>query len=185
VKLDFTSDLANLQDADNFYRWAGTCSVSTSKRCQPDAASSAVCFAGVEGNTTGCDECTGGDGVCNVSSPGVTIWQWLVDLNTAGYAGHSDWRVATRAELESILDLDFAVWTPPVVDAAFQGASCGAACTDVTDPACSCTRSTGHWSASTYAPNPGNAWFVGFDGGSVSAGSKANFSNVRAVRGGS
>ena len=36
VKLDGTQDFANLQDADNYYQWAGTCSVTTSKYCQPD-----------------------------------------------------------------------------------------------------------------------------------------------------
>lgn len=180
------ANLANLQDADNLYRWSGACSIATSKRCQPDAASEAACLAGVEGNPDGCSQCTGGEGVCTIGSPGVTVWEWLADLNTASFGGHADWRLATKAELESILDLDFTSWTPPVVDAAFHGASCGTGCTDVTDPLCSCTHSNYYWSASTYARIPYGAWVVYFNDGYVVAGDKpANSNAVRAVRGGS
>lgn len=187
VKLDSTTDGANLQDADNTHRWSGQCSVATSKRCQPDAASEAACLAGTEGGTAGCLQCTGGEGTCTVTPEG-TIWQWLVALNTANYGGHDDWRVATRRELETVLDLTDT--TPsPVVDVAFHGASCGGACADVTDPACSCTASAGggyYWSASSYAPLPVEAWLTGFAGGDVGAYNKASFdAHVRAVRGGS
>jgi hypothetical protein len=182
VKLDSTLDLANLQDADNYYRWSGTCSVTTSKRCQPDAASEAACLAGVEGDPTGCSQCTGGEGTCTVT-PNGTIWQMVAALNTANYGGHNDWRVPTRLELEGILDL--ADMTPPVVNVAFQGASCGAVCTDVNDPACSCTQSYDYWSASTYAPSPILAWVVNFSDGFVDFSSKTNDLYVRAVRSGS
>jgi len=181
VKLDFTTDLANLQDADNFYRWSGACSIGGAL-CQPDAPAETACLAGVEGDPNGCAQCV--SGVCNLSSSGVTVWQWLTALNTANYAGHADWRLATKGEYVSIID-DTDV-TPPVVNVAFHGASCGAACTDVNDPACSCTRSINYWSASTYAPNSVYAWFVYFSVGTVDATSKPhNFLSVRAVRGGS
>jgi len=183
VKLDSTLDPANLQDADNYYRWSGTCSVTTSKHCQPDAVSEAACLAGVEGDPTGCSQCTGGEGTCTVSSPGVTVWQWLVALNTANFAGHSDWRLATKGEYVSIIDDTDA--TPPVVNVALQGASCGVACADVNDPACSCTQSGNYWSASTYLPNPVNAWNVYFGDGYVFYFAKTLNSHVRAVRSGS
>jgi len=182
VKLDFTTDLANLQDADNFYRWSGTCSVATSKRCQPNAAASTACFAGVEGDTTGCDECTGGEGTCTVT-PNGTIWQWLNDLNTANYGGHNDWRVPGLQELVTLVD--YADATAPITFAALHGASCGAACTDVNDAACACTQSDFHWSASTLQASPTNAWLVDFSNGDVSTFSKTLGFYVRAVRSGS
>ncbi len=182
VKLDSTLDLANRQDADNSYRWSGNCSVTTSKRCQPDAASEAACLAGVEGDPLGCAQCTGGEGTCTVT-PNGTIWQVVAALNTANYGGHNDWRVPTRLELEGILDLSDT--TPPTVNSAFAGASCGAACTDVNNPACSCTQSNFYWSASTYGPNPFNAWIVYFYDGYVNADTKTRYNYVRAVRGGS
>ncbi len=182
VEMDFTLDLANRQDADNSYRWSGSCSVTTRKLCQPDAASEAACLAGVEGDPAGCAQCTGGEGTCTVT-PNGTIWQLVAALNAANYGGHNDWRVPTRFELEGILDL--ASTTSPVVDAAFLGASCGAACTDVNDPACSCTKPDGYWSASTYGTGPANASVVTFLDGVVSVYVKTGESYVRAVRGGS
>ncbi len=182
VKLDSALDVANRQDADNYYRWSGQCSVTTSKRCQPDAASEAACLASVEGDPTGCSQCTGGEGTCTVT-PNGTIWQWVVALNGASFGGHADWRVPTRLELESIVDL--ADTTPPTVNVAFQGASCGAACTDVTNPVCSCTTSANYWSASTYGVFPLNAWFIYFLDDDVDAITKTVDLYVRAVRGGS
>ena len=181
VKLDSTQDYANLEDADNYYQWAGYCSSNGSKYCQPDTAAATTCAAGVAGDPTGCDECTGGDGTCTVGGSGATIWDWVNQLNTVNFAGHGDWRVPTRGELESMIDLT--VTTPPAVDTSFQGASCGASCTDVTDPACSCTQSSYYWSV-YYAPSPNNAWDVYFGDGGVARTARRNF-YVRAVRGGS
>ncbi len=175
-------DPGNPQDADNRYPWAGTCSVNTSKACQPDAASSAACFDGFEGDSTGCDECTGGDGVCNVAAPGVTIWQWLDDLNSSSFAGHDDWRIPRMQDLVTILDL---TESSPAVGVAFRGASCGGACVDVGNPACSCTPTFDYWSASTNVALPITAWIVNFTGGNVVATNKPNDLSVRAVRSGS
>jgi hypothetical protein len=172
----------NLHDVDNRYYWSGTCTVAPSKRCQPTSAASALCTASVEGDPEGCAECTGGDGTCNRSE---TYWTFIADLNTASFAGHNDWRAPTRQELEGILNL--ADTTPPIVDVAFHGASCGVACTDITSAACSCTQSGYYWSATTYAPNTDVAWSVGFDSGIVYLFNKPPFDDlyVRAVRGGS
>ena len=186
VELGGGLNLANLHDADNNTQFAGNCSVNTSKKCQPDAASSASCFAGIENGPTGCDECTGGDGVCNVGSPGVTVWQWLNALNAASLGGHSDWRIPRIYELQSIVN--YQSTTFPAVDVALHGASCGATCTDVTDPACSCNRTDYYWS-STAGAGPygiGYVWSIDFFEGYVStSGTFSGHSFTRAVRGGS
>jgi hypothetical protein len=181
TELNGVQNLANPFDADNLYRWAGTCSIATSKRCQPTAAAAALCAANAEHGTTGCDQCTGGDGTCSATS---TAWTLAADRNAATFGGHTDWRVPTRAELISIVDYADLTFSP-VTDAAFHGASCGAACTDVTSPACACTRSDYYWSASSLAPSPPYAWIVFFNNGYVVDGDKTGDLYVRLVRGGS
>jgi hypothetical protein len=166
-------------DADNFYRWAGACTTLTSKRCQPTAAAAALCTASVEGDPTGCAQCTGGEGTCNATD---TIWAWAAALNTASFAGHTDWRAPTWQELQGIVD--YADVTAPAVNAAFHGGSCGVGCTDITQPACSCTQPNLHWSASTYAPAQDRAWLINFFDGFFFFGTKTALSYVRAVRGG-
>lgn len=99
-----------------------------------------------------------------------------------GFAGHQDWRLPTKRELESIVD---AGTFSPSVNAAFQGASCGPACTDITDAACSCTSSADYWSSTTLANNATLAWLVNFDAGQVFDFSKFFPTHARAVRGGS
>ena len=177
VKLDASQDLSNLHDANNTYQWAGTCTSNAAKYCQPNAAASTACTNGVEGAAIGCAQCSGGDGSCNASN---TIWTWLVALNTANFAGHGDWRLPTHAELEAIIDYDHTTF--PAVNAAFQGATCGATCTDLTQAACSCTSSAGYWSASTTATSTTSAWTVSFGNGYTFPNSKATAYGVRAVR---
>ena len=159
VKFDHVVDLANLQDADNLYPWAGTCSGS-GKLCQPTARTATLCAAGVEGDPTGCAQCTEGDGTCDAT---VTAWTWLAALNTANFANHRDWRLPKRTELESIIDLAASF---PAVNAAFHGPSCGTACADVTSAACACTTGT-YLTATTVQPNPVFAWQVTFTDGQV------------------
>lgn len=182
IALDGNIDIANLQDADVDHEWAATCSLATSKRCQPDAASEAACLAGVEGSPTGCAQCTAGEGTC-MASPRRTVWEFVAALNAANFGGHDDWRVPTRQELSSILDMTSA--TSLSVDEAFHGASCGGACTDVNDPACSCTQAYFYWSATSLRNVATNAWSVLFEGGAAPAFDKSERYHVRAVRGGS
>ena len=179
TELDFSANLANPHDADNIYRWSGTCTVATSKLCQPSSAAATLCAASAEGGTTGCDECVGGDGICNAPT---TIWTFAADLNTAAFAGHNDWRIPTRRELDGILDL-----TSPtsVVDVAFQGPSCGAGCTDITNAACSCTQPYYYWSATYSALSPQFAWAAFFINGELSSSNRSINYGVRAVRSGS
>ncbi|MGH7786901.1 MAG: DUF1566 domain-containing protein [Candidatus Binatia bacterium] len=178
TELDFFfPSLTNPHDADNRYMWAGTCSGLVSKHCQPTTAASALCAAHADGDT-GCVQCTGGEGVCSATA---TVWTWVSDLNSATFAGHSDWRLPTLFELQAIVDYADPVGAP-AVDVAFHGPSCGATCTDINSAACSCTPGSGNWSASERATTPSDAWVVYFqDGSPVAAFQHATYF-VRAVR---
>ncbi len=178
VKRDNSVDLSNLHDADNRYPWANRCSIMIGRLCQPSAAASAACLAGVRGNPLGCAECTVEEGAC---SPTTTVWEWLVALNGTSLAGHSDWRLPSKEELMGIVDdLDT---TSPIVNVAFDGPMCGSACADNADAACSCTA-LGYWSGSTSAIW-GAVWYVDFLEGYLRGVSPGSELAVRAVRGGS
>jgi hypothetical protein len=178
TELDGSPNFANLHDADDHYQWAGVCFAYNSKYCQPTAAASALCMANAEDGGIGCDECTGSEGACSATD---TMWTFAAALNSASFGGHTDWRVPNRRELEFIRDL--AVFNP-AVDVAFQGASCGNMCTDITDQLCSCTEPSIYWSASPYAPNQQAAGIVNFYDGFTGASFRNNTFSVRAVRGG-
>jgi len=104
----------------------------------------------------------------------------IAELNASGgFAGHTDWRLPNRRELESIVNLGIG-YPGPTVAAAFN-TGCTPGCT-VTS--CSCTLPYYYWSSSTYAFSPGNAWVVYFYDGKVIAGYEPYLYCVRAVRGG-
>jgi hypothetical protein len=178
VQLDLHPDPANLHDADDTYVSAGVCTTNATKFCQPTADASAACTADVGGNAPSCAQCAEADGSCNVTD---TVWTWVAALNAASFAGHADWRVPTIHELQSILEY---AHTQPAVNAVFHGSSCGATCTDVSNPACSCTGPA-YWSASTYVLDRADAWLATFDYGYVTAKPTVGSSGVRAVRGSS
>ncbi len=179
-----------IHDMGNYYVWAGYCT-DGSGYCQPDADSASTCSAAT-GAAPGCTQCSGTATCDTYEYP--TIWQWLNQLNGAGFAGHSDWRIPTSAgccglptgqaaELESIVDTSVAgcgsgsACVPP----AFNN-NCTPGCT-VTN--CSCTVSGSYWSSSTVAAFPFEAWSVGFFYGGVNNDNKSGGYDVRAVRGGS
>ena len=119
---------------------------------------------------------------------GTMVTTFLAALNTVPcFAGHCDWRIPNRFELESIVNLQN---VNPAVDTAFN-TNCTANCT--VDGAggttmCSCTVSDGYWSSTTdQDPNvPGPAaWGVGFYDGGVYYSIKSYNGYVRAVRSGS
>jgi hypothetical protein len=116
---------------------------------------------------------------------GTVVTTFLATLNAGGgFAGHTDWRLPNRRELESIVNLEN---VDPAVSAAFN-TNCGvdsngnAGCM-VT--ACSCTVSDYYWSSSTDALSPQNAWIVYFGDGNIATPDKIHSYYVRAVRGGS
>ena len=88
-----------------------------------------------------------------------------------GFGGHSDWRVPTLAELQTILDL-----TQPGCGVFSPTGTC-------IDPAFGPSRAS-TWSASTNAANADNAFAINFDIGNTAMGVKTTSIVVRAVRGG-
>ena len=103
----------------------------------------------------------------------------MAGLNTASFAGYTDWRVPNVKELQSIVDYETST---PSVNPVFD-TSCTPGCTVLS---CSCTVSGVYWSSTSEANGPARAWLVVFDGGfvfSFNKGGNPDFS-IRAVRGG-
>jgi len=99
-------------------------------------------------------------------------------LNTAPcFAGHCDWRLPNRRELDSLLDLGQVL--SPAVNPVFNS-NCT---TDCSVTQCSCTQPTNYWSSTTYQ-DPAFAWCVDYDVGSIDGFEKTLEFPVRAVRGG-
>ena len=184
-------DFENLHAADNAYPWTGAC-LTGGDLCQPDETAAAACRQGGEGPLDGCARCAS-DGACAVGAVDgrTTIWAWLVQLNAQGFAGFSDWRIPTVAELESLVD--HTTIFPAVADP-FNGAECGPTCTDITAGECSCTAAEvynqqlgPYWSATAFAEIV-EWWFVSFGGGGANWGGNLGGlpwdAHVRAVRGG-
>jgi hypothetical protein len=98
-------------------------------------------------------------------------FQKIADLNTARFAGHSDWRLPNVNELQTLADYGRVTSAiNPVFDNGVD----------------SFTQPSFYWSSTTYEFNPSSAWQVLFFDGRVSPIEKTNFALfVRAVRGGS
>lgn len=174
--LDATVNAADSHDADNVYRFSGTCS-GNGPRCQPTAEAAALCREQIDGDPIGCSVCE--SGVCEVQSPGVTVWQWLAELRRGKFAGQDDWRLPSRAELAALARIDT---LSPSIAPAFHGAQCGAACSNLADPACACSAGEATWSSSTFVGNANRVWVVQFNGGGQSHENKGAANVVRAVR---
>jgi hypothetical protein len=109
---------------------------------------------------------------------GTLVTTFLASLNAgSGFAGHKDWRIPNRFELETLLDLEAQT---PSIHAPFA-TSCPTNCTVLT---CSCTRVGTYWSSSTFATVPTGAWTVDFGDADTAPILKTTSLYVRAVRGG-
>jgi len=110
---------------------------------------------------------------------GTAATTFLAALNAGGgFAGHTDWRLPNRKELESLTNLE--AFSPATFPAFNTG--CAPACAVQT---CSCTVPDFYWSSSTYANLPNFAWYVDFSDGNTVWLTKNDDFRVRAVRGGS
>ncbi len=90
---------------------------------------------------------------------------FVTGLNSARFGGFSDWRLPSRQELASLVSRG--VWNP-VIDVLWFPK----------------TRSSGYWSATTYAYSASGAWHVYFGNGYVGNYDKSYSYCVRAVRAG-
>jgi len=185
---DATPNPANLHDVDNTYPWAGCCDGDCESSvyvfCQPNAAAAAACSAQT-GGAVGCSECS--VGTCETSGR-QTIWDWLVQVNTEGFAGHSDWRIPSEdgcndcwtghsctcnpGELQSIQLEPWPCGTHPCIDPIFGP-----------------TASEYYWTSTTFTRDGqqlGAAYAVAFGyDGSVGVGDLHVITFLRVVRGGS
>lgn len=100
-------------------------------------------------------------------SDGSAFTAFLSALNSSCFAGHCDWRLPTRAELQSIQIEPCTSLSGPCIDPIF-----GLTQTD-----------DRYWTSSTYQFEPNFAWQIGF-GGAPQFQSKVDITYVRAVRGG-
>ncbi len=101
----------------------------------------------------------------------------IATLNAQNFAGHNDWRLPNRFELDSLVNLGA---SGPATHGDFaSGCAPGCAAT-----ACSCTRPDYYWSGTTYLASPIYAWTVYFNAGDTYASNKNQAYFVRAVRGG-
>jgi hypothetical protein len=99
----------------------------------------------------------------------------VAGLNTAAFAGHTDWRLPNVNELQTLAN--YGALTPSV-DLEFN-TSCNPSCDATT---CSCTRTSFYWSSTTYLPMATLAWGVTFDFGRVDQDLKTLSNYARAVR---
>ncbi|MBI4847020.1 MAG: DUF1566 domain-containing protein [Nitrospirae bacterium] len=84
-----------------------------------------------------------------------------------GLGGYSDWRLPSKKELITIVDYSIPYPGPTINTAYFPN-----------------TKSSYYWSSTTYAYDPGSAWYVVFGVGYVDDDGKGSYVYVRCVRGG-
>ena len=108
---------------------------------------------------------------------GTAFTVFLAQLNSGGgFAGHTDWRLPTLAELHALVD--YADATSPLVNVAFDS-GCTGSCSITT---CSCTIADRHWSDTSVVSTPTDAWVVDPGNGEIIWDTKDTDYAVRAVR---
>ena len=109
--------------------------------------------------------------------PGTAFTVFLTQLNAGGgFAGHTDWRLPTREELQGLVD--YADATSPSV-LPFFDTGCSASCAAI---GCSCTSPGRTWTNDLVPSIVGNAWLVEFGDGTVLNDTRDTTYNARAVR---
>jgi hypothetical protein len=108
--------------------------------------------------------------------PGTVFTVMLAQLNADGFAGYTDWRLPTLAELQGIVD--YAAASDPVTLAPFD-IGCNPSCDGI---ACSCTATGLYWTNDLVTSNSENAWVVDFADGSVLNDTRDTDYHARAVR---
>ncbi|MDI7270074.1 MAG: DUF1566 domain-containing protein, partial [Myxococcota bacterium] len=111
----------------------------------------------------GCVAGQSGDSCGTGSATGMSWQAALAYCDGLSWAGHDDWRLPSRNELQSIVD--YGRVAPAVDPTAFPA-----------------TPSNWFWSSSSYAGSASDAWAVYFASGGVDSGGKANTTYVRCVR---
>jgi hypothetical protein len=109
----------------------------------------------------------------------VVMSEWLsavngriaVDRPQTGYAGHSDWRLPTIVELQTIVDST----------AGLCGGGSGPCVAPIFNDSDSFTVASNYWSSTTTA-DPSSAWLVNFEFGGAFLTDKSVGNSVRAVR---
>jgi Protein of unknown function (DUF1566) len=113
-------------------------------------------------------QCAQGQSGANCSTGSTTTMTWSAALAAAKnevFAGHSDWRLPNKKELESIVE------------------TCGSN-PSINQTLFPATPALFFWSGSSYVSGPSGAWYVDFNDGSTAAFGKAGNSAVRLVCGG-
>lgn len=99
---------------------------------------------------------------------GTVFVDFIHALNATEFGGHTDWRLPTVKELQSLVDYSVPYWWAPTVSPDLPGA----------------TSEGWYWSSTSDASYDGYAWYVKFKIPYVLVGPKDNDLHVRAVRGG-
>jgi hypothetical protein len=156
---DETGSCANPHDVDNRYTWSAS--------GVPYDGSVVTVF--LEQLNDRCDADTSVACSANADCAGVG--------GACGFAGHRDWRLPNSRELGSIVD--YGRYNPAIAPAFYTG--CGEPCSDINDPACSCTRPALYFSSSSVSQTT-IARAVEFQLGDEAGDFKVEYHFVRAVR---
>ena len=99
----------------------------------------------------------------------------IAALNSAVFAGHSDWRLPNVNELQTLAN--YGTIYPAAYSVANTACAPGCGATS-----CSCTQSDAYWTSTTSLRTPSFAWYLSFVSGAVSPGDKSLQAYVRVVR---